>query len=173
MTSDKWFSLALMLGFGITSAGCGEKGGAPSAESGAAGPGEANHAGEAHDHPSTGPHGGELIELGEEEYHAELVHENDVTVYFLDGSAKSAAPIEAAEIVINVSHDGKAEQFRLTAQGDAGDPAGKSSRFVSSDAELLADVKGEDAEVELVVAINGKQYRGALEHEHGEEGHDH
>mgnify|MGYP006188166609 CR=1 FL=1 len=30
------------------------------------------HAG--HAHPSHGPHGGDLIELGNEEYHAELVH---------------------------------------------------------------------------------------------------
>ena len=28
-----------------------------------------------HAHPSEGPHGGSLIELGNEEYHAELVHD--------------------------------------------------------------------------------------------------
>ena len=35
-------------------------------------PDEEPHAG--HPHPSHGPHGGDLIELGNEEYHAELVH---------------------------------------------------------------------------------------------------
>ena len=30
-----------------------------------------------HEHPSEGPHGGDLIELGNEEYHAELIHPHD------------------------------------------------------------------------------------------------
>ena len=34
-----------------------------------------DHAG--HAHPTEGPHGGDLIELGNEEYHAELIHPHD------------------------------------------------------------------------------------------------
>jgi hypothetical protein len=122
-----------------------------------------------HDHPSTGPHGGDLIELGNESYHAEIMHDGETTVYLLDGSAKEAAHIEAADVLINVTHDGKAEQFRLAAARQDQDPEGKVSRFSSNDAELLGDLTSGDAEVELVVSIEGKQYRGTLEHHHHEE----
>ncbi len=42
-----------------------------------------------HSHPTEGPHHGTLIELGKEEYHAELVHDDKmVTIYILDSAAK-------------------------------------------------------------------------------------
>ncbi|NOY28695.1 MAG: hypothetical protein GXP28_00540 [Planctomycetes bacterium] len=129
-----------------------------------------------HDHPSEGPHHGGLVELGNEEYHAELVHDDDagtVTIYLLDSSAKSAVPIEATELLINLSHDGEAEQFTLASSPDAGDPAGKSSRFVSDDEELVEDLDHEGADAQLVVTIAGKQYRGEIEHDHDEEEHAH
>lgn len=128
-----------------------------------------------HAHPSTGPHGGQLIELGKEEYHVEMLHDDAagiVTFYVLDGAAKAASPIDTAELTVNLKHDGKAEQFKVAPKPDAADPAGKSSRFVSTDKELVADLDAEGAAAELVVTIAGKQYRGALEHEHeGEAGH--
>jgi hypothetical protein len=132
--------------------------------------GEADHA--AHEHPSTGPHGGDLIELGAEKFHAELLHETDATVYVLDSSARAVAPIDARELTINLTHDGKAEQFKLTASRDRDDPEGKSSRFTSNDAELLKDLQAGHAQGELVVSIDGKQYRGELVHDH-DEGHAH
>jgi hypothetical protein len=131
-----------------------------------------------HDHAELGPHGGEIIELGTAGYHAEIVHDGDVIVYILDGSAKAAATIDATEIVINLSHDGKAEQFKLPAKPAATDPAGKSSVFASSEPELVADLKEGHAEVQLVVTVDGKQFRGTLAHDHahddeGEEAHAH
>ena len=118
-------------------------------------------------HPSEGPHHGHLIELGGEEYHAELVHDEDaVTIYILDGAAKKGVPIEATDIAINLQHDGKGEQFKLSASPDQDDPKGKSSRFVSNDQELSEDLYGEDAEVQLVLKIAGKSYRGTVEHDH-------
>ena len=78
-----------------------------------------------HAHPTEGPHHGDLIELGNEEYHAELIHPEDhdddahasenseaghehagITIYILDSSAKEMVAIEASEIAINLSHDG-------------------------------------------------------------------
>lgn len=120
-------------------------------------------------HPSEGPHGGSLIELGNDEYHAELVHDDaakSVTIYLLDSAAKASVPIDATELIINLKHEGHGEQFKIAASADAGDPAGKSSRFVSSDAELAEDLDREDAEPQLTVKINGKQYRGMIEHGH-------
>lgn len=129
-----------------------------------------------HDHPSEGPHHGHLIELGDEEYHVEFVHDEKagtVTIYILDGAAKEAVPIEATEIAINLKHAGKGEQFKLAASPDQGDPEGKSSRFVSNDEKLGEDLEHEDAEAQLVLKINGKSYRGKIEHDHDHGDHDH
>lgn len=157
-------------------AGCGDKPSGGPALSGAtetAAPPATVESNHEHAHASEGPHGGGLIELGNEEYHAELVHDDaagTVTVYILDSAAKSAVPIDAAEITINLKHDGRGEQFKVASSADQGDPAGKSSRFVSSEAELAEDLDHEGAEPQLVVTIAGKQYRGVISHEHGSEG---
>lgn len=139
--------------------------------------GHDDHEGHDHGHPSEGPHHGSLIELGGEEYHAEFVHDEDagtVTIYILDGAAKEAVAIDATEIMINLKHDGKGEQFKLAASPDAGDAEGKSSRFVSTDKELGEDLEHEDADASLVLKINGKSYRGAISHDHDhDDDHDH
>jgi len=158
----------------ILLSGCGEDK-KPGASAGADGHADHDdHAG--HDHPSEGPHHGSLIELGSnEEYHAELVHDEkagSVTIYMLDSSAKKSVPIEATELLINLSHDGEMEQFKLAAKPDTDDPSGKSSRFVSTDEELAEDLDHEGAEAKLVVTIDGKQYHGSIEHDHDHEDHD-
>ena len=127
-----------------------------------------------HEH-GHGPHDGEIIELGSENHHAELVHDDaagTVSVYVLDGSAEKTAAIDAIEVTINVTHDGAGEQFKLAAAPTADDAAGKSSCFTSTDAKLSGALDAEKANPQLVVTIDGKQYRGELAHDH-EHGHDH
>lgn len=152
-------------------AGCtseGTKPGAPASTSPAASADP--HAG--HAHPTEGPHHGELIELGNEEYHAELLHDDSsVTIYVLNGAADKQFPIEATEVVINTTHDGKPEQFTLVAKPDVSDPAGKSSCFVSEDTGLVHHIDEEHASHRLALTINGKPYRGEISHHH--DGHDH
>jgi len=181
-------------------------------------PSEDPHAG--HAHPSHGPHSGDLIELGNEEYHAELVHlhahyddspehshdddgeahhkgEHDddpeehhedgddahaahghagITIYILDGAAQNQVPIEAAEITLNLTHDGKPVQYKLAANSDSGDAEGKSSHFASSEQGLLELFhEAEHVQGTLVLNIGGKSYRGSLAHGHAhsdEHGHD-
>jgi len=127
---------------------------------------------DAHAHPTHGPHDGDLIELGNEEYHAELVHSEgeEILIYILGSDAKTAVPIEATDIVVNVVHDGNPEQFKLTASPNEGDPEGQSSRFTSSEAELSEHVHEDGAAAKLVVLIDGKQYTGKIAHDHD---HDH
>lgn len=128
-----------------------------------------------HAHPSEGPHHGDLVELGNEEYHAEVVHGEggSVSVYILDSGASSAVPIDAAELTINITHDGNAEQFKLPADRDASDPEGKSSRFTLKDEELSSDLDSHDAAARLVVTIEGKSFSGKIVHSHeGEHVHD-
>ena len=69
-----------------------------------------------HVHPTEGPHHGDLVELGNEEFHAEIVHDEQtemLTVYLLGTSAVHAVGSKALELKINLSHDGVAEQFTL------------------------------------------------------------
>ncbi|MCA9010090.1 MAG: hypothetical protein KDB01_10110 [Planctomycetaceae bacterium] len=127
-----------------------------------------------HAHPSEGPHHGDLVELGNEEFHAEVVHAEGgvVSVYILDSVAKAAVPIDATELTINIAHDGHAEQFKLPADRDASDPDSKSSRFSLKDEELASDLDSHDATARLVVTISGKSYSGKIAHSHGAE-HNH
>ncbi len=128
-----------------------------------------------HAHPTEGPHHGDLVELGNEEFHAEVVHAEGgmVSVYILDSGAKAAVPIDATELTINITHDGHAEQFKLPADRDASDPDSKSSRFSLKDEELASDLDSHDATARLVVTINGKSYSGKIAHIHdAEHSHD-
>ena len=121
---------------------------------------------EIHEHPSEGPHHGSLIELGKEEFHAELVHdEKSVTIYVLDNAATNSVPVDSSEVVINVLHDGKPEQFKLAAAPEESDPSGKSSRFVANDPELASHLDDEAAAPKLSITINGKSYRGTITHD--------
>jgi hypothetical protein len=137
---------------------------------------DGDHDDHEHAHAAEGPHGGSIVELGTEEYHAELVHDEaskTVTVFILDASATKAAPIDATEVVINLTHEGEGEQFKLAASSDSADPAGSSSRFASADPELAEELDHAHGGATLVVTVAGKQYRGELAHDHDHEGHSH
>jgi hypothetical protein len=126
------------------------------------------------DHAHEGPHGGHIIELGDEEYHAELVHDdktNTATVYVLDSSAKKAAPIAAEDVTINLTIDGKAQQFKLAAKPLDGEQ-GKSSRFEASDEALMKALDAEGAKGRLNLTSEGKTYSGEIEH-HDHDDHKH
>lgn len=126
-------------------------------------------------HAEVGPHNGHLIELGKEEYHAELVHDEKagkVTIYVLDKEAKAAVAITATELTINLKHDGKGEQFKLAAAPQDGDGEGKSSRFASEDKELAEDLDHKGVEARLVIEIEGKSFTGDIKHDHGAHSHD-
>lgn len=128
-----------------------------------------------HAHPSTGPHSGALIELGKEEYHAELVHDANagtVTIYILGHDAQEAVTIDAKEIRINIRHDAEGAQFELAAAPQDGDEAGQASRFVSHDKALGEALDQEGAQARLVVEIDGKSFTGAIEHDHDHGGHE-
>lgn len=129
--------------------------------------------GESHAHPTQGPHKGTLVELGQEEYHAELVHDaQKVTIYILDGAATKAVPIDASELVINLAHDGKPSQYKLLPEPESADPAGKASRFSLQSPELVEELEHNHSNAKLSVMIEGKAYRGEIRHD-GEVHHDH
>jgi hypothetical protein len=126
----------------------------------------------AHAHPDEGPHHGHLIELGEEEYHAELTHDEaskTVTVYLLGKDAKQPVAIGDPEIALNLAVDGQPLQATLTAQPQEGDAEGQASRFSLTDEKVLEALESPKATGRLTVTIEGKTYSGTIEHhDHGE-----
>lgn len=133
---------------------------------------------EEHKHAEHGPHGGPLVELGDEEYHAEVLLDekaNVVTVHVLDGEAKDAVAIESKEIIINVRHGKKPKQYRLSsftskAPGSSESKEAKSSRFTLKSADLIEDLHHEDRPALLRLSISGKNYSGKIDLAHD---HDH
>jgi len=148
--------------------GCGEKKGGKAAD----GKNGANHVSKTdpHEHEH-GPHGGHLIELGNEEYHAEWLHDEEthkVEFHILDGAAKKSVPISAKEVVVNYVVDGKPQQFSIPVAPLSGEPAGESSHFEIVSQELCESIcENPKAKARLSVSIDGKPYSGKIEaHEH-------
>jgi hypothetical protein len=132
--------------------------------------------GSAHAHPSKGPHGESLIELGNDDFHAELVRDGEagqIEIYLLDATVSVAVPIEAAEVTVNLRRDGEAHQFQVAARATAEDPPGRSSCFASTQKELADELNHDHLHGQLVVTIDGKQYRGDIGHSHDDEPHTH
>jgi hypothetical protein len=126
-----------------------------------------------HEHAQHGPHGGHLMEIGEEEYHAEWTHDESgkVTFYILGPEAKKEVPVAAAEITIDVKvGDHAPQQFQLAAVNPQD---GKSAVFETVNQQLvgvLETLKSESVVATLHVPINGKTYDQRIqEHEHGHE----
>jgi hypothetical protein len=133
---------------------------------------EADHE---HAHSHEGVHGGHIIELGDENYHAELVHDDathKVGVYLLDGTAKAAAPIDTPSITINCCGVGdNPNQYTLVPTPQAGDPAGQASYFELVSEELVDGLDAEGGVARLNIVIAGKPFVGEIDL-HGHE-HDH
>lgn len=124
------------------------------------------------EHAHKGPHKGDLVELGEEEYHAEIVHDDKegvITVYLLGSDAKTAVATNAKDIAVNAKVKGKGVQIKINPAPQKSDTKGTSSRFVSKSKELMELIEDHDAKPMLRVVIEGKTYNGKIEHEHDEE----
>jgi hypothetical protein len=120
-----------------------------------------------HAHASEGPHHGTLIELGDEEYHAELVHsDTSLTFYVLDSSATKAIPIDSPSIALNMLINGKAEQLKLVAHPEMNDPAGKSSRFQIENRDAANAIDQEGTVAKLSLIIGDIPYVGEVQHDH-------
>jgi hypothetical protein len=133
-----------------------------------------------HEHDHEGPHGGHIIELGTENHHAELTHDEEshrVGVYILDGAAKQAAPIAAESVTINVAQDGEPTQYILPAVAQDGDGEGGASYFELVSEPLCKIVCGESeaktTTARISININGKPFIGIIETDPHEHDHSH
>ncbi len=180
MTRITSLSLALASALGLCAAGCSPAAPPAPASGGTVTtppPGTVAPAHDDHGHASEGPHHGALVELGNEEYHAEVVHDDatgSVTVYLLDSSAKKSATTTATEAVINLKHGDSPEQFKLAAQPEEGNPAGQTSRFTLIDKELVEHLDDAASAAKLNITIGDTPYSGTIPAgDHAEHGHEH
>jgi hypothetical protein len=124
-------------------------------------------------HPEHGPRGGELIELGHEDFHIELLHgTGTVEMYILDGSANETISIDSPNLTVSLKHFGRVESFELPALPQTGDAAGMSSRFATKEPKVVAWLDA-DAEGVIIARIDGKSYTGKLSHADDHAGHEH
>jgi hypothetical protein len=154
----KFAAIAVACSFTFALVGCGKPTNTPPADKGKAD--AHNH----HDHGEEGPHKGHLIELGDEEFHAELVDDEaggKIIIYVLDSKAKDPVAADGEEVTISVVVDGQPKDFSLKATD-----AAKRDQFESNEPELAAGLDHyKDAKGRLQITINKKPYTGIIEHE--------
>ena len=134
-----------------------------------------DHGHDEHAHPTEGPHHGMLVELGNENYHAEVVHDDEagtLKVYLLDSAAKNAVFSEASEIVINIKKGDQPLQFKLGGLKKDGQPEGKFSDYSLVEPELLKALHDKTSTAKLSITIDGKPYSGEISYE-DHAAHDH
>jgi hypothetical protein len=116
--------------------------------------------------PAKGPNGGLLIELGDDEYHAEMILDQKgkvLTIHVLDKEAKKPVLTEAEGVTINLMLHGKPKQFEVLAEPMPGEPKGKSSRFIArGKRSLMHAFEHDDHAARIALTINGKPYTGKV-----------
>lgn len=172
--------IVLLMSSVLASLGC-DKAGTPAGTADANDHGEGkehahdDHGHDKHAHPTEGPHHGKLVELGGEDYHAEVVHDDEagaLTVYLLDSAARNAVFSEAPEVVINIRKGDQPLQFKLGGLKKDGQPEGKFSEYSLVEPELLKALHDKASTAKLSVTIDGKPYSGEVSHD-DHAAHDH
>ena len=135
--------------------------------------------GHAHSHDE-GPEGGHLIELGDEAYHVEWLHDDEegvLTFIIRDGDAKEEVPIAADHLVIRmITEDEQGVEHEMDAEVPSvgrSEETPKSARFVLADPKVTHNVAAEEKVTAfLKVTIDGVPYEEQIEHAAGH-GHSH
>jgi len=130
----------------------------------------------AHSHEESGPNGGHLVELGDGEYHLEWTHDDAnglVTLYVLDGTAQELVSVDSETITITAKVVDSTE-YQLAAVEPSGVPPA-SAKFALKSRELIECLRlaGQGTDVSIAVTIDGKEYRGVIEHHELGHGHHH
>ena len=132
-----------------------------------------DHSGHGHGHH--GPNGGEIVEVCNEEFHAEVVVDEGthrIDVFVLGSDAKTAKPIDASEISLSFKHGDEVEDFKLTAAAIDGEPEGQSSKFTLTSEELFEELHEHSEGATLSFTAGGESLSGTVTHTH-DHGDDH
>jgi hypothetical protein len=131
-----------------------------------------------HEEHAHGPHDGHVVELGGDDYHAEVTYDaagRTLTVYLLQSDLKTPLGTEATTLSVRLTIDEKKEAFELTAAETGKTAEGLATEFKQTGSQLPESIKDAEGLIgEVVVTIGGKQLRGDITHDHGHDhGHDH
>lgn len=162
-------------------AGCPSNSGngdAPPSENGENGNQEEH--GHSHGHEE-GPEGGHLIELGDEEYHVEWLHDDEegvLTFIIRDAHAKEEVPIDAEHLLIDMTlEDDQGEQHQTEVEIPAvgrTDANPQVARFELADKQMTYNIAENDKVTAILkVPIGGQEYTAEIEHEAHGHGHSH
>ncbi len=136
--------------------------------------GEPKDKGGEHGHKA-GAHGGILVSLGKDSYHAEAVFEKEgvIRLYTLGKDESKTQEIEIQELVGHVTPAGATDavQVKFVAEPSTGAAAGKTSVFV---AKLPHELHGKKLKVVISnIQVGAERFRIEFANEKGEKGHDH
>ena len=129
-----------------------------------------------HAHVHHGPHNGHLMEIGEEEYHAEWTDDESgkVTFYFLDGEAKKEVPVEAEEITIEVKIGDKEPILYKLAAVNLQDKKASTFELVDKNLQGVLDTLSEGVSAKFPsLTIGGKNFENLKIEEHKHDEHEH
>ena len=129
-----------------------------------------------HEHAEHGPHGGELLEVGKEEYHVEIIIDEEkkqLVVYLMDGQVKTFVALDTPFLAVNLKMAGKPVQVKLMPVPQEVDQKGFSSRFGTASPALVDALHTGHVDAKLALKIGNKAYTVKLEHSHDHAGHSH
>lgn len=123
-------------------------------------PGVDTRPGDEHAH-KPGAHGGIIVSLGKDSYHAEAVFETGrkVRLYMLGKEETRVQEVDAQELAAFVTADGSTEAVPVTFKSEPqpGDGKGKTSLFIATLPESLA---GKQVQVTINnITVNGERFR--------------
>jgi hypothetical protein len=129
--------------------------------------------GHSHGESAEGPHHGALVELGEEEFHAEIVvngKAHSLKLYLLGPDGKTAASTTAAEATLAV--EGGAT---LTLKAVEGQPEGMNTVFEVVDEKAVHEIaEAEFIHGELKISVGEKAFSAHVDaHFHADHDHAH
>lgn len=124
-----------------------------------------------HGHGAEGPHHGSLIELGEDEFHAELVVDgktHTIRLYLLGADAKSPATTAATEVTVTPE-----EGAPLVLKAAADQPEGEISLFELTDEKAVHEIaEAGYIHGSLAIRVGEKDFNAAIDaHFHGDHAH--
>ena len=118
---------------------------------------------EAHGH-KPGTHGGILVSLGKDSYHAEAVFEKGgvVRLHMLGKDEARIQEVEVQDLIAYVTPEGATDSDKMTLRSEpqAGDAKGKTSQFVAT---LPKDLVGKNVQITVNnITVNGERFRIAF-----------
>ncbi|MFL2869327.1 MAG: hypothetical protein ACJZ8O_01135 [Pirellulaceae bacterium] len=173
MTNNRIATFFCFLTLAFT--GCGES----SSDNATSGGGGHSHGhdhshGHGHNHASEGPHGGHILEIGEEQFHLEWSHTDSgkLSFYLLDSEMKKDVTTDASAITISVAVSGKASETHEIPGVKLED--GSYSQFEKTDPVLATQLQNVGPAVIAIanVSVNGEEFEVIFE-EQDHSGHNH